>query len=70
MYDDFHAHLVVTNLKNQESNMHGKMKLQLPFIYTEKNYTLSKYSDLTSMRTVKDMECSTNCEGYVPLHLF
>ena len=26
MYDDFHAHLVETNLKTDESNMHGKYK--------------------------------------------
>ena len=55
-----HAHLVVTNLKTQESNMHGNMKKQLPFIYTEKAYRLSKYSYFTSMKAIKNMESSSN----------
>ena len=56
MYDYFYAHLVVINLKTQASNMHGKMKQQLPFIYTDENNKLFNDSYLTSTRSVKDME--------------
>ena len=41
-YDDFHAHLVVTSLKTQESTMHGKMTHPLSFINTEETYMLYK----------------------------
>ena len=39
MCDDFHAHLVETNLKTQASNMHEKwkekVKKEFPYIFTE-----------------------------------
>ena len=60
MYDDFHAHLVVTNSNTQESNMHGKLKKWIPFIYTEKTYMLYKDSEFILMRSVKDIESSTS----------
>ena len=60
IYHDFHAHLVGTNLKTQESDMYEKMKQLLPFIYIKETYRHCKYSDFISMKTMKDMESSTN----------
>ena len=60
MYNDFHAHLVWTNLKIQESNMHGKLKVLYPYINTQESYMLSKSSDFLPMKSVKDMDVLTN----------
>ena len=58
MYDDFHAHLVETNLKTQKSYMHEKNKLKkhFPYILTEERYRTSKSFEFTSMKSVKDMD--------------
>ena len=41
MYEDFHAHLVETNLKTQASNVHEKMKEKVkkkfPYIFKKKD---------------------------------
>ena len=60
MYDDFHAHLVGTTIKAQETNMHGELKGFHPYIYTEETYKPSKLSDFTSLKSVKDMDSTTN----------
>lgn len=41
MYEDFHAHLIVTKLNSQESNIHGKLKKLLPLIYKKETYMLT-----------------------------
>ena len=66
MYDDFYAHLVWNYLNIQESNMTQKLKGLHSYIYTEKTYRLSKYSEFI----VKDMDSSKNWRRYVPLHTF
>ena len=35
MFDDFHTHFVETNLKTKESNMHEKLTMHFPGIFTE-----------------------------------
>ena len=64
MNDDFHAHLVETDLKTQASNMHElsmeKVKKEFPYIFMEERYRTSSVSEFTSMRSVKDMD-STTC---------
>ena len=60
MHDDFHVHLVGTNLKTQESNMHGKLKGLYPYIYTEETCMLYKDSEMISLNSMKDMDFSTN----------
>ena len=60
MNDDFHAHLVGMNLKTQESNMHEELKEMvkkyLPHLLTEERYGTSRFTEFTSMRSVKDMD--------------
>ena len=70
MYDDFHSHLVGTNSNTQEPNMHGKVKGIYPYIYTEEMKRLSKHSDFTSMKSMKDMDASINWRSYAPLHTY
>ena len=63
MYDDFHSHLVDTNLKTQASNMHEKLKekvkIEFPFPLIEERYRTLTVSKFTSMRSVKDMDSTT-----------
>ena len=63
MNDDFHAHLVETDLKTQASNMHElsmeKVKKEFPYIFMEERYRTSSVSEFTSMRSVKDMDSIT-----------
>ena len=62
MHDDFHAHKVETNLKTQESNMHGmhgKLRRSYPEIFTEEMYRTSSVREFTSMRSMKDMDSTT-----------
>ena len=64
MYDDFHTHLVETNLKTQASNMHEKsnekVKKEFSYIFTEERDRTFSEREFTSMRSVKDMD-STTC---------
>ena len=59
MYDDFHAHLVVTNLKTQKSSMHKKLKERVKksfsYILTAKRCRTSMFTEFTLMRCGKDM---------------
>ena len=62
MYYDFHALLVETNLKTQESNMHGlhgKLRRSCLEIFTEETYKKSRSTKFTSMISVKDMDLTT-----------
>ena len=60
MYDDFHAHVVGTNLKNHELIMHWKLKRLYSYIYTEETYMISKSSHMISVRFVKDIDSFKN----------
>ena len=60
MYDNFHAHLVETYLKTQESNMHGKLTVHFPDIITGERYRTSMFREFTSMKSVKDMDSITS----------
>ena len=63
MHDDFHVHLVETNLKTQASNMHeksmDKVKKEFPYIFTEEIYRTSSVKESTSTGSVKDMDQTT-----------
>ena len=65
IYDNFHAHLVETKLKTQESNMHEKLKEKLkkhfPYILTEERYGTSMLIEFTSMKFVKGTASTTTC---------
>ena len=39
--------------------MHGKLRRSYPEILTEKTYMISRSTEFTSMRSVKDMESTT-----------
>ena len=60
MYDNFHAHLAWTNLKTQESNMYRMLKELYPYIFTEETYMLHNDLEMISLKSVKDMDSSTN----------
>ena len=40
--------------------MHGKLKELLPFISTKEMFILNKNSEMTSLKSVKGMDASTN----------
>ena len=56
MYDDFHAHLVETNLKIQASNVHKnlmkKVKKEFPYIFTDER------------KRSEQIHIDEICEGY------
>ena len=62
MYDDFHAHLVETNLKTQASNMHKirrrrwRRNVLTSLQRKDTGHLVSKF---TSLRSVKDMDSIT-----------
>ena len=58
--DDFHAHLVVNNLKLHKLNIHGELNQLLSFVHTEESYMLYQDSDFKSMRLLMKKEFSTN----------
>ena len=59
MHDDFHAHLVETNSTTQESNMHGKLMMCFPDIFTVERNGTSRFTESTSIISVKDMDSTT-----------
>ena len=70
MFDDFHAILIGTNLKTQESNMHGKLKEIFPFIDTEETFMLYKDSEMIPMKTWRILILQQNGEDYIILCIF
>ena len=73
MYDDFHVHLVETNLKIQESNMHGmhgELRRSYHEIFTKEMYRTSRFTEFNLMRSVKDIDSTTSwrrlcCFAYI-----
>ena len=74
MHDDFHVHLVETNLKTQASNMHEmskeKVKQEIHSIFKKERYMTSSVRKFTSMRSLKDMNSTVASKDSLKLLWF